>query len=148
MNMNKSLKRRLPGFTLIELLVVVLIIGILAAVAIPQYFKVVERGKASEFQHWIASLKSAQERYLARNGAYCITGAWTGCGFDADLGVMKYYSPGTLTAGTGPAPDWAIVVTRLTPVPAVYGTYAVTYDRGVATPMSCNVEACTTDLMP
>jgi type IV pilus assembly protein PilE len=146
--MNDALKRAKPGFTLIELLVVVLIIGILAAVAIPQYFKVVERGKASEFQHWIASLKSAQERYLARNGAYCIAGAWTGCGFDADLGVMKYYTPGTLGPGAGAAPDWAITVTRVTPVPAVYGTYAVTYDRGVATPMTCNNASCVKDLMP
>jgi type IV pilus assembly protein PilE len=143
-----NLKRAKPGFTLIELLVVVLIIGILAAVAIPQYFKVVERGKASEFQHWIASLKSAQERYLARNGAYCTGVAWTGCGFDADLGVMKYYSPANLGVGTGPAPDWSIAVTRLTPVPAVYGPYVVTYDRGVATPMTCSNLSCTTDLMP
>jgi prepilin-type N-terminal cleavage/methylation domain-containing protein len=55
------------GFTLIELLVVVLIIGILAAIAVPQYFKVVEKGKFVESMQWLNSLKGAQERYLAKN---------------------------------------------------------------------------------
>jgi len=55
-NVNKK------GFTLIELLVVVLIIGILAAVALPQYFKAVEKSRATEALSVMGSVAAAMER--------------------------------------------------------------------------------------
>ena len=56
------------GFTLIELLVVVLIIGILSAVALPQYTKAVEKSRLSEAQTNISSLEKAVDMYNMAGG--------------------------------------------------------------------------------
>ncbi|WP_424245652.1 prepilin-type N-terminal cleavage/methylation domain-containing protein [Elusimicrobium posterum] len=58
------------AFTLIELLVVVLIIGILAAIALPQYQKAVERSRITEARIMLKSILSANERYFLENGKY------------------------------------------------------------------------------
>jgi len=56
------------GFTLLELLTVVIIVAILAAVAVPQFFKVAERARAAEGVNVLGGLRSSQLRYYAEHG--------------------------------------------------------------------------------
>ena len=63
----KNSNRILEGFTLVEILIVVVIIGILATVAIPTYFKYVERGYASDAKIQIKNILQNAELYRQEN---------------------------------------------------------------------------------
>ncbi len=89
--MNKIYQKSFPGeknagFTLIELLVVVLIIGILSAIALPQYTKAVKRTRAAEVKMLIKKLGEAEEAYFLANGTYTL------CLNELDVDILSAFS--------------------------------------------------------
>lgn len=68
--MTKLIKKNQDGFTLIELMIVVAIIGILAAIAIPNFLQYQLKSKTSEAKSNLGGIKTAQEAYRAEYDEY------------------------------------------------------------------------------
>ena len=97
--MKKSHLQSESGFTLIELLVVVAIIGILAAIAIPQFAAYRKRGHEAQVKSDLRNAAVAQEAYFAANSTY-LGGTMTSgtpAGFNATTGVTVVSTVGTNT---------------------------------------------------
>ena len=132
-------KNAATGFTLIELLVVVLIIGILAAIAVPAYFKVVEKGRFAEATACFSVLKGAQERYFLKNNTY----AATTTALDTTCGAGKAFAAPTLAGGA----TFTATMVRTPAAPAPYGGYTATF-TGPSGVLTCSQTNCITDLLP
>jgi len=66
----KKFFRNEKGFTLVELMIVIVIVGILAAVAVPIYTGNVNKAKQSECDAALGTIRTALRVYYAENGAY------------------------------------------------------------------------------
>ena len=84
---NIQINHAQKGFTLIELMIVVAIIGILAAIAIPQYQDYIARSQASEAVTLLGGAKTPVEEFILTKGAFPSSDGSKNDGLNADLGI-------------------------------------------------------------
>jgi prepilin-type N-terminal cleavage/methylation domain-containing protein len=110
----KGKRRKNAGFTLIELLVVVLIIGILAAIAVPQYFAVIEKGHFAEATACMDPLNGSEIRFALTGSVYSTVANVTSVPgsannpLDTGCDALNYFS-GAIAVGAG---SYTMTLTR------------------------------------
>ena len=136
---------------MIELLVVVLIVGILAAVAIPQYYKVVERSRVAVAKSKLDAIATAQEVYLVKYGKY--TDNWD------NLEVEFIKANGSKCSGTATGLNCIVgdydycfalsspyfILAQRQDANNPYGKYTLIYKPNE--PITCDRPDCTKDLL-
>ena len=108
------------GFTLIELMVVIVIMGILAAVAVPKLFGMIAKSKASEVGPAAGTYVKLQEAYASESNAI---GGWT---------LIGYQAPGSASGSAG-------VTTNFTYTGALGGNSTTTDETDYAWKAVANV---------
>ena len=115
------MKSRRRGFTLIELLVVVLIIGLLAAIAVPKFGSVKEKANFAAMKTALRNLGQAEEGYFADHGEYSAV---------LDSLNFKPSPEMTLTIVEATTTGWAATITHPQAVP-----HRCAFFLGTATPI-------------
>jgi type IV pilus assembly protein PilA len=123
----RAMSRSRKGFTLIELLIVVVIIGILAAIAIPKFRDTKGKAYAASLKSDLRNLATAEEAYFYENNSY--TGNLAALNVSLTSGV-------TVTFGTANASGWSARLTH----PLAYPIQCAMFMGGVAAMAPATVE--------
>jgi type IV pilus assembly protein PilA len=136
--MSMNVKNTQQGFTLIELMIVVAIIGILAAIAIPQYQDYIARSQVTRLYGEISALRTAVEDQLNRGDDPTaiddVTSGATASSLSAALPVFTFAADGTgtIVANLDGAVNSAIKGTIVTLTRALDSTWTCTIDTAAA----------------
>jgi type IV pilus assembly protein PilA len=128
--MKNYLKMTQQGFTLVELMIVVAIIGVLAAIAVPQYSKFQAKSRQSEVRLQLGGAYTTEQSFAAENSTY------TAC-----LGQVGYNRDGTKFYYTIGFDSTAIAATACSPAgdnTGLCSTYQWVYCNGTNTTSGCN----------
>jgi type IV pilus assembly protein PilE len=119
------------GFTLIEVMITVAIVGILAAVAIPQYRDYVKRSRLADASSGLATMRAQMERYFQDNRTYADAGTFVSPCNNASAAARTFGSFLISCDGTPSATQFKLKAEGSGPVSGF--TYSITHQDVRAT---------------
>ncbi|WOD39031.1 type IV pilin-like G/H family protein [Nodosilinea sp. E11] len=138
-------KKEEGGFTLIELLVVIIIIGILAAIALPSFLNQANKAKQSEAKTYIGSMNRAQQAYFLERNTFAINENFAQLGLGVNPTTANYQYSISTARPTGGIRQYALPIEAAQSALKTYGGAVTIGTTGGGTP--ANTEATTLAVM-